>query len=204
MPTLLGGLSRAQRNQLFDQLNYLNLREFRAFCRRHAIPYRIVVETADGRTKRTTDTDRKPVVLHRIRHYLTTGAILAASRVPASIVRAGRPPRRLTSTDRLFYRWYNKNHRSVIRLLESLTNGRFTDGAVARILIAEFWTRGDAPTFAEFAQAWTAAKRGAPELLAPEYAYLTDRQKHRAGADWKAVRQRNAAAALTMLDDILL
>ena len=91
----------------------------------------------------------------------------------------------------------------VIRLLESLTYGRFTDGAVARILIAEFWTRGEAPTFAEFAQAWTAATRGAPELLAPEYAYLTDRQKHRAGADWKAVRRRNAAAALTMLDDIL-
>ena len=92
---------------------------------------------------------------------------------------------------------------SVIRLLESLTNRRFTDGAVARILIAEFWTRGEAPTFAEFAQAWTAATRGAPELLAPEYAYFTDRQKHRAGADWKAVRRRNAAAALTMLDDIL-
>ena len=109
----------------------------------------------------------------------------------------------MTSTDRLFYRWYNKNHRSVIRLLESLTNGRFTDGAVARILIAEFWTRGEAPTFAEFALAWTAATRGAPELLAPEYAYLTDRQKHRAGADWKAVRRRNAAAALTKLDDIL-
>ena len=56
---------------------------------------------------------------------------MAATRVLASIVRAGRPPERLTPTDRLFYRWYNKNHRSVIRLLESLTNRRFTDGAVA-------------------------------------------------------------------------
>ena len=33
-----------------------------------------------------------------------------------------------------------------MRLLRHLTAGRFRDGAVARVLAMEFWTRGEAPT----------------------------------------------------------
>jgi hypothetical protein len=38
-----------------------------------------------------------------------------------------------------------------MRLLRDLTAGRFRDGAVAHVLATEFWTRGEAPTFEEFA-----------------------------------------------------
>jgi hypothetical protein len=40
-----------------------------------------------------------------------------------------------------------------MRSLGELTDGRFRDGAVARVLAMEFWTRGEAPTLAEFARA---------------------------------------------------
>ena len=45
-----------------------------------------------------------------------------------------------------------------MRLLRELTAGRFQDGAVARVLAMEFWTRGEAPTLEEFARSWTKAK----------------------------------------------
>ncbi|MBP2328349.1 hypothetical protein JOF56_008734 [Kibdelosporangium banguiense] len=96
-------------------------------------------------------------------------------------------------------RWYNKTYAPVIRLLEDLTDGRFANGALARVLIMEFWSRGEAPTFTQFAQAWLAATDGRWDLLAPEYAFLTDRRCGEAGADWTSVRNRKAATVLAVL-----
>jgi hypothetical protein len=86
-----------------------------------------------------------------------------------------------------------------MRLLRDLTAGRFKDGAVARVLAMEFWTRGEAPTFEEFARSWTKAKAEHHLLLTPEYAYLTDLKHHRAGREWKAVRKAKAKSALKTL-----
>ena len=93
-------------------------------------------------------------------------------RLPAKIVREESPPARLTSRDRLYYRWYAKEFQGVMRLLRDLTAGRFRDGAVARVVAMEFWTRGEAPTFEEFARSWTKVKAKQRQLLTPEYAYL--------------------------------
>ena len=40
-----------------------------------------------------------------------------------------------------------------MRLLRDLTGGRFKDGAVARVLAMQFWTRGEAPTLEASARA---------------------------------------------------
>ena len=63
----------------------------------------------------------------------------------------------------------------------------------------EFWTRGEAPTLAEFAQAWTKAKADAHRLLTAEYAYLTDLKQKRAGSEWKSLRKAKAESALQTL-----
>jgi hypothetical protein len=86
-----------------------------------------------------------------------------------------------------------------MRLLRNLTAGRFRDGAVARVLAMEFWTRGQAPTFEEFSRAWTTAKADEYRLLTPEYAYLTDLRHQRADGDWKALRKAKAKSALETL-----
>lgn len=202
MPGALSTLGPAQQRELLDDLNYLNLQEIRSFCGRHSIPYRILVETADGRTKATKDTDRKPVVLHRIRHYLATGEVLEATCLSARIVREDGPTSDLRPTDRLYYRWYNKTYGAVIDLLKDLTAGRFENGALARVLIMEFWTGGQAPTFAEFAEAWSAAKKEPRQLLSAEYAFLTDLQRGEAGPDWKSLRKQKAERALATLRSI--
>ena len=130
-----------------------------------------MAESADGKVKATKDTDRKPIVLARVRRYLTTGQVGQPTRIPAQIVREESPPARPGLRDRLYYRWYAKEFEGVMRLLRDLTAGRFKDGAVARVLAMEFWTRGEAPTFEEFARSWTKAKAEEHRLLTPEYAY---------------------------------
>ena len=53
----------------------MNLEEIRGFCSARGIPYKILAEHPDGKTRATKDTDRKPIVLARVRHYLATGKV---------------------------------------------------------------------------------------------------------------------------------
>jgi len=199
MSNFLSQLGKREQARLLEELNYMNLEEIRGFCSTRGIPYRIVAEDANGRVKPTQDTDRKPIVLARVRRYLTTGQVGRPTHIPAQIVRQGDPPARLGPRDRLYYRWYAKGFDGVMRGLRDLTDGRFQDGAVARVLAMEFWTRGEAPTLEEFARSWTKAKSQQHLLLTPEYAYLTDLKVHRAGDEWKALREAKARSALETL-----
>ena len=195
----LSQLTKAEQARLLEDLNYMNLEEIRGFCFARGIPYRIVAEYPNGKVKATKDTDRKPIVLARVRRYLTTGDVGLPTCIPANIVREEKPPARLGRRDRLYYRWYAKEHEGVIRLLGELTAGRFRDGAVARVVAMEFWTRGEAPTLEAFARSWTKAKVEQPRLLTPEYAYLTDLKHQRADGDWKALRTAKAKSAMKTL-----
>ena len=199
MSNVLSQLTKGEQARLLEELNYMNLEEIRGFCSERGIPYRIVAEYPNGKVKVTKDTDRKPIVLARVRRYLTTGRAGQATCIPAKIVREENPPARLEPRDRLYYRWYAKEFEGVMRLLRDLTGGRFRDGAVARVVAMEFWTRGEAPTFEEFARAWMKTKAEEHRLLTPEYAYLTDLRHKRAGGDWKAVRKAKAKSALQTL-----
>jgi hypothetical protein len=202
MSNLLSPLTEREQSRLLEELNYLNLEEIRGFCSERGIPYRIVAEHPDGKVKATKDTDRKPIVLARIRRYLRTGRVGRPTRISAQIVREENPPARLGPRDRLYYRWYAKEFDRVMHLLRDLTAGRFRDGAVARVVAMEFWTRGEAPTLEEFARSWTKAKAEEHKLLTPEYAYLTDLRHHRADGDWKALRKAKAKSALETLGRI--
>jgi hypothetical protein len=195
----LSRLTRSEQARLLEELNYMNLEEIRDFCSERGIPYRIVAEYGNGKVKATKDTDRKPIVLARIRRYLRTGRVGQPTRIIAKIVREQNPPARLGPRDRLYYRWYAKEHEGVMRLLRDLTAGRFKDGAVARVVAMKFWTRGEAPAFEEFTRSWTKAKAEQDRLLTPEYAYLTDLRHRRADGDWKALRKAKAKSALETL-----
>jgi hypothetical protein len=197
MRNFLSQLSDAEQARLLEEMNYMNLEEIRSFCTARGIPYKVVAEYPGGKVKTTKDTDRKPIVLARIRRYLTTGDVGRPTRIPADIVREENPPTRIVPRERMYYRWYAKEHTRVIRVLRELTAGRFRDGAVARVLAMEFWTRGEAPTFEEFARSWSRAKT--EDLLTPEYAYLTDLKQQRADGDWKALRTAKAKSALKTL-----
>ncbi len=201
MPSLIAHLSRAEQRELLDDLNYLNIAEFRGFCDVHQIPYVICVETEDGKQKRTRETDRKAIVLDRIRSYLKTGRIPPATCLAREVVSTDPPPRAFQPTQRLYFGWYNKRDAALMAAMRKLTGGEFKDGAIARILLRELWTAGTAPTLREFAAEWkAAAARGLGEH--PEAAWLTDRARKTAGKDWKAKRTRIANSVLKVLSGI--
>jgi hypothetical protein len=194
-------LAESQQRKLLDGLNYLNLGELKAFCRQHSIPYAIAIEARDGTRRRTGSDDRKGVMLRRLRHFLTTGAILEETCFPAAVVCLDPPLKRPTASDRLFFGQYDKTNRPMVALLQNLTAGRFRHGAVARMLAIEFWTTGEAPTFEAFASAWLEAVRERSKPNA-EWAFLSDRASRGATPGWKALRARTASNVLKTLNRI--
>ena len=186
---------------LDDGLNYLNTAEIKSFCKRHSIPYTIVIETEDGGRRKTRDDDRKGVMLERVRHFLHTGEVLPETLFPAAVVCNDPLPEDLTAEDRLFYGQYDKANRAMIAVLQALTGGQFKNGAVARILARKFWSRGIAPTFREYATEWLheAKNHTGPN---PEWAFLSDRASKVAVPDWKKLRAEKAAKVMKVLKQI--
>ncbi len=196
MPSLIAHLSKRAQRELLDDVNYLNLGELRTFCREHGIPTAIYIEAESGERRRSKDTDRKSVVLGRVRRYLETGRVPEPTVFCAAVVRLDGLPEEPRPTDRLYYGCYDKQNPKMMALLRKLTDGAFRNGAVARILAREFWTAGVAPTFREFAREWIVANEkglGIADGEHPEAAFLTDRARGEAGDDWKQKRARIAA-----------
>ena len=201
MPSLISHLSEPARVKLLDDLNYLNMAEIKSFSVKHSIPFSIWIETEDGGRRKTREDDRKGVILGRISHYLQTGEVLDATCFPRSVVRFGDVPRSIKPSDRLFYGQYDKNNEAMIGLLEELTNGKFQNGAIARILAREFWRQGIAPTFQQFAAAWLSSNENHKKPN-PEWAYLSDRTAGQDTSNWKQLRVIKARWVLDILDTI--
>src|SRR5881409_3540771 len=87
MPNFLSQLTKGEQARLLEELNYMNLEEIRGFCSKRGIPYRIMAESADGKAKTTKDTDRKPIVLARVRRYLATGHVGQHDRLSIGVLR---------------------------------------------------------------------------------------------------------------------
>ncbi len=184
-----------------DDLNYLNTAEIKFFCKRHSIPYTIAIETRGGSGRKTIEHDRKGVILKRIRHFLKTGTIWGETRFPAKIVCFDAPRETLTANNKLFYGQYTKTNRAMIALLKTLTDGEFRNGAIARILARGFWSKGQAPTFKQYASAWLQAAKN-HRRPNPEWAFLSDRARGTAPPNWKTLRSKKAATVIKILNRI--
>ena len=201
MTSLISRLSAAEQRELLGDLNYLNLGEIKTFCRQHGIPFAIWIETEGGGRQKSGEDDRKGVILDRVRRYLKTGTIPAATCFPAHVVCLGEPPKKLKATNRLCYGQYDPKRAAMVGLLEDLTGGKFRHGALARILARELWSRGIAPTYAEFAAAWLRATDD-HKRPNPEWAFLSDRSAGKETADWRRLRTRKAKQVLRVLDQL--
>jgi hypothetical protein len=195
----LAKLPQKEQQRLLDDLNYLNLAEIKSFCKRHSIPFRIALEVEGGRRVITREDDRKGVILDRIRKFLTTGSVPEGTCFPAAVVRSAPLRENPTKDDRLFYGQYDKASPAMLALLSTLTAGKFRNGAIARILAREFWSRGEAPKFAEYAAAWMVASEQHTKPNA-EWAFLSDRARGENTRNWKKLRADKAAKVLAILD----
>lgn len=198
----ISALTENKQQELLADLNYLNTGEIKSFCKRHGIPYAIAIETHDGRRRKTNEDDRKGVILDRIRHFLRTGKVLPKTCFSAGVVCFDALPAKLSPSDRLFYGQYDKTSRAMNAVLQRLTGGKFRDGAIARIVAREFWSRGEAPTYLEYASAWLQAVEEYTRPN-PEWAFLSDRARGTAGPDWKKLREKKARKVIGLLNRIV-
>jgi hypothetical protein len=192
-------MSGLKKVELFQAMNYLNIQEYQGFCDKHKIPYHIYIEQ-DGKLRKTSDKDRKDVVLARIKKFVTYGK-LAKPTVYSKQVVSSEELTRFSPSVKLHYGQYDKKNPEFISFLKSLTDGQFKNGAKARIVLRDFWTRGKAPTLKEFARAWMKSTDGYLENH-PEAAYLTDRRANGPDANWKALRVKKAKSVLAVLNKI--
>ena len=189
----------SKNDECFKEMNYLNIREYQAFCDQHQIPYHIHIEM-NGRLKRTRQKDRKDIVLARMRTFVATGRVEGPTVFAKHVVRFEKPKKFSPST-KLHFGQDDKKNSQFIRVMRSLTDGKFRDGAIARIVIREFWTAGKAPTLREYAKAWLTSQVGYLENH-PEAAYLTDRRANGYDANWKALRSKKAKSVLAVLNKL--
>lgn len=201
MSSLIKHLSPIQQKDLFEQLNYLNIGEYTSLCKRFQISIKIFVELDNGKFKKTSDKDRKGVILKKIKSYLLTDKQPKPTMIPKKVVNFAKLPSSLKKQDKLHYGQYDRNNREFFKLLGQLTNGAFKDGAIARHVIRDFWISGKAPTLEQFARAWVKATKDHKKPK-PEWAFLTDRFNGFSEGDWKKLRIKKANAALKILKSI--
>jgi len=191
----------SERTELLENIYYLNMQELREFCDSHGIPYAIYFETDDGRVRKSRDADRKGIVIDRVLHFLHTGAIKPHTVFAKSVVRFEPMPSAPTESDRIFYGQYKDSDPNFLKLMKRLTDGAFEAGAISQEVLRACWTRGEAPTYREFAKLWLKARKDHTKPN-PEWAFLTDRAKGIAGKDWKHLRVKKASAAIELLKKI--
>lgn len=197
----MGG-KKPDRKRLIANLQYLNLAEMRDFCREHELPLYIHVERPDGRLERTANRDRKDVVLRRIFDFAWSGKRTGPTVFARGVVAEGPLPAKLTAATKIRYGQYEKHNPRFVAAMERLTGGAFETGMIARLVLRDSWTEGQAPTLRQFADAWVEATR-AHKQPRPEGAYLVDLAKGEAGPGWKAVRVERAREALADLDRLI-
>jgi len=186
-------------DDFFKDMNYLNVKEYQSFCDKHGIPYHIHIDM-NGRLKKTSDKDRKNIVLARMRKFIATGKIKGPTVFAKHVVRFEKL-KNISPATKLHFGQYDKKNARFIEVMKSLTVGKFRDGAIARIVIRDFWTDGKAPSLREYAKAWLVSEVGYLENH-PEAAYLTDRRAHGPDADWKALRIKKAQSVLAVLNKL--
>ncbi|MAG56571.1 MAG: hypothetical protein CMJ83_09800 [Planctomycetes bacterium] len=191
-------LSTRDRARLREDVQYLNLEEMRTFCKKHDLSLFIHIERVDGRLRRTSDRDRKDVVLNRILAFALDGRRDGPTVYSRKVVGNGPLPDSLTPRVRVRYGQYEKHNPVFVQTLKDLTDGAFRTGMIARLVLRDFWTAGTAPTMRQFAAAWIEAT-AAHTSPRPEGAYLVDLARGTAGDDWKEVRVAKASRALEVL-----
>jgi hypothetical protein len=170
----------------------------RHLCRVHGSPLYIHIAQPDGRLRRSSDRDRKDIVLDRILSLALQGEHLGPTIYAQRVVSEAPLPSPLTTRARIHYGQYDKKNPALMRALRDLTHDAFRSGMIARLVLRDFWTAGRAPTLRQFAQEWLRATADHTEPR-PEGAYLLDRHHGTADDDWKALRRKNASTALAIL-----
>ena len=181
-------------------MNYLNISEIRSVCDEFGIPYKILYRKG-GRLLKASTFDRKDVLLERIRSFVGNGEIPEPTVLEERIVDLGPIPNKPKETDLIKFGQFKHGHKGIESLLEKLSEGKFKDGAIARDVLRDFWTEGEAPTYTQFLKAWFKAVKEHTKPKA-EWAYLTDLGNGMDMEEWKKYRTEKARRVIAALREL--
>jgi len=60
-------MNTKQLMELFHNINYMNINELKGFCDDVGIPYKINIESSKNTFKKTSEIDRKAIIIRRIK-----------------------------------------------------------------------------------------------------------------------------------------
>jgi elongation factor P hydroxylase len=107
---LLAGLTKPQQKELFNNMNYMDMQELKAFCIASGIPFNIYIEMPTGVLKKTSVLDRKGIVLDRIKYYLKTGLVKKPTIFTNAVIAKEKLPAILRANHKVLHGQYkNKN-----------------------------------------------------------------------------------------------
>lgn len=197
-------MSNKAQIELFHNINYMNMDELKIFCNDIGIPYKIHIEASTGKLKKTSEIDRKGVIIKCIKFYVKTEKINKPTVFPNTVVSStNKLPASLQNHHHVLYGEYKNLNKKILSLMKQLTNNEFEFGAIAQEVIRACWTKGIAPTYSEFAKLWLSAKN-THNKPNPEWAFLTDRHKGNADSNWKKIRVEKANKAINLLNSYMV
>lgn len=196
-------MNKQQKIELFQSINYLNLAELKKICDKYTIPYKIHIEVIKNKAKKTSEVDRKGIILNRIKYFVNTGKIKKPTIFPKNVLSiTNRLPVSLKSLHPIFYGEYKNSNKEILNLMKKLTNDKFEFGAIAQEVIRSCWAKGETPTFEKFAKLWLNAKQLHTKPNR-EWAYLADKHQGFTGKDWKKLRIEKAQKAIKLLNQFV-
>lgn len=198
LKSFIANLSKAQQQELFDALYFMNMEEIKMFCARHQIPIAA----------------KKGPIIEVIKKYLLTGEIAKFKSIPA-ISKATPGKHYPLKSSTLILQGAYKNDLKTRKFFKSLIGEHFHFTAFGQDWINERWLRGKPPTYAEFAKAWQKEyvhRKTIKPQPKKEWAYLNfiqrtlEKNPKTTKADitkaWKKERAAQAAKAKAILNKI--
>lgn len=188
MHKLIKNLNQNQRKVLWKYINYLNLEEIKIFCKMHEIPYKILYRT-DDKIKVTGLTDRKKIILSRMKSYLTTNKISKPTILPEKIINFDPLPTNLKSNNYVYFGQYKNGNKKILDLIKKLTDNKFKFGSKSQEILLHIFSKGEKITYKTFAKLWV--KLNYSSIEHSEWAYLKDKKNNCLNLkDWKNKRNK--------------
>lgn len=177
-----------------ENIYYLNISELKSLCELLRCPYEIFLRI-DNKYSTTGSCDRKKILIKRIIDVLN-GKKVHKTVYKESVIKLNSVKVRFNKNDLVRYGEYKNGNQNILKLLKTLTDGKFKFGALSCELADKYWRQGIAPSFQEFAKKYMIELGKDPH---PEWKYIDFIRKGGTIKEWKKKRNNVSKKIINMI-----
>lgn len=175
---------------------FLNMFELATISNHYSLPIYIYVETKNNGLRKTNNKDVKMKLIERILYYLKTKKRLSPTIYLKNVVKY-MSANNITENSIVYYGQYKNGNNHILKIMDTLTNKKYFEGAVSTNLLRLIWSEGKAITYKSFAKLWL--KEINKETLHPEWRYINF-LKENDKSKWKKTRTEIAKTIFKKLN----